>query len=187
MGTTVAPRKLTKDEVTVALAIEPEEVSHRGLEWEVENAFPGDPSGPPEDLAKDVEMRADICRRVRRGDDWAFGCAVVTVEWQGFRASNTLGHCSYADEEDFRRDGYYADMVDETLEELNGEVAAALAKLMPLVEVTEPRLPFMEFVNRATAGIPGAEVGQDNDGQLVLYTGYREMSDNGEFAVRMEE
>lgn len=185
MGTPMTPRKLTRDEVVISLRIEPEEMRlGKSLEDELLDAFPDD-GMTPEDVERNVEMRKDIARRVRRGDDWAFGCAVVTVEWSGISAHNSLGRCSYDDGEDFMKDGYYDDMVEETLAELNVTVAAVVARIAPLVEVTEPKLPFAEFVSRATAGIPGAEVGEDNDGQIVIYTGYREMTDNGDFAVRM--
>lgn len=135
MATTTL-RKLRLEDVEVRLTVEPEEVSHRGLERDVLEAFPGDPKGPPEDREADRRMREEICDRVRAGDDWAFGTAVVTVTWNGLEGVSALGHCSYRDADDFRADdGYYPGMVEDALEDLNSKVAAMHRLVAPLVEV----------------------------------------------------
>jgi hypothetical protein len=54
----------------------------------------------------------------------------VTVSWGPFSASDHLGCCSYADEGDFRQPGgYFDDMIDEALEELNKIVLDAYRQL----------------------------------------------------------
>jgi len=67
---------------------------------------------------------------VEQGDVWAWVMVTVTVSWGPFSASDHLGCCSYADEEDFRQpEGYFDDMVDEALAELNKIVVDAYRRL----------------------------------------------------------
>lgn len=62
-------------------------------------------------------------------NEWAWCCVKVTAEWQGFTGSAYLGGCSYTSKKDFMSGGYYPQMRDEALEELNNEVKALQAKL----------------------------------------------------------
>lgn len=90
----------------IRVEIEPEEVSVRG------NAMA---SG---DDAADREAEDEILRRLDRGDVWAWCSVRVVVEHDGWvKASGWLGCCSYEDEEDFRKGGYFDDMVREVLED----------------------------------------------------------------------
>ena len=101
-------KPLTREEIALRLKAEPEFVPVEG------NAMA---SG---DDTFDQEVEHVIVRRVQQGDVWAWAMVTVTVSWGRFSASDHLGCCSYADEKDFRQPGgYFDDMVDEALGELN--------------------------------------------------------------------
>ena len=111
-------KPLTREEVTVRLEAEREFVPVEG------NACA---SG---DDAFDREVEHNILTRVHQGEVWAWAAVTVTVSWGQFSAPDHLGCCSYADEEDFRQpDGYFDDMVDQALEELNQLVLNAYRQL----------------------------------------------------------
>ena len=111
-------KPLTREEVTVRLQAEPEFVQVEG------NA-----SASGED-AFDREVEQGILSRLEQGDVWAWAAVTVTVSWGPFSASDCLGCCSYADEEDFRQpDGYFDDMVDQAIEELNKTVLDAYRQM----------------------------------------------------------
>ncbi len=111
-------RPLTHEEVDIRLEAEPEFVPVEG------NACA---SG---DDAFDREVERNIICRIQEGDVWAWAAVTVTVSWGAFSASDHLGCCSYADEEDFSHPGgYFDDMVDEALEELNRIVLDAYRQL----------------------------------------------------------
>ena len=82
------------------------------------------------DEAFDQEVEHSILSRLEQGDVWAWAMVTVTVSWGPFSASDHLGCCSYADEEDFRQSGgYFDDMIDEALGELNRVVLDAYQQL----------------------------------------------------------
>jgi len=111
-------RPLTREEVDIRLEAEPEFVPVEG------NACA---SG---DDAFDREVEHNILCRIQQGDVWAWAAVTVTVSWGPFSASDHLGCCSYADEDDFRQPGgYFDDMVDEAIEELNRIVLDAYRQL----------------------------------------------------------
>jgi hypothetical protein len=111
-------KPLTREEVAIRLKAEPEFIQVEG------NASA---SG---DDAFDQEVEHNILFRVEQGDVWAWAMVTVTVSWEPFSASDHLGCCSYADEEDFRQPGgYFDDMIDEALEELNKTVLYAYRQL----------------------------------------------------------
>ena len=111
-------RPLTREEIAISLKAEPEFVPVEG------NAMA---SG---DDAFDREVEQDIFQRLAQNDVWAWAMVTVTVSWGPFSASDHLGCCSYANEEDFRQPGgYFDDMVDEALEELNRIVRDAYEQL----------------------------------------------------------
>ena len=101
-------KPLTREETTIRLDAEPEHIPVEG------NAIASD------DDAFDQEIERNILSRLHQDDIWAWAAVTVTVSWGPFAASNHLGCCSYVDEDDFRQPGgYFDDMVDEALEELN--------------------------------------------------------------------
>ncbi len=107
-------RKLTRDDVTITVKCEPEDMSIEG------NCM----ASGDEDF--DKECADEIRSKLEAGNDWAWCCVALTVSWQGFEASDYLGGCSYDSEEDFRKPGgYFDDMVDAALEALNEKVQAA--------------------------------------------------------------
>ncbi len=109
---------LSRKETTVCLKAEPEFVQVEG------NASA---SG---DDAFDRKVERAIIERVEQGDVWAWAMVTVTVSWGPFSASDHLGCCSYADEEDFRQPrGYFDDMVAEAVTELNKVALDAYRRL----------------------------------------------------------
>jgi hypothetical protein len=44
---------------------------------------------------------------------------VVTARWRGQEGKESLGCCSYANEEEFRKDQYFEDLCQEALDALN--------------------------------------------------------------------
>ena len=109
---------ISREEVTITVAAEPDPVPVEG------NASA---SGDDE---FDREAEQSILCRIQQGDVWTWAAVTVTVSWGPFSTSDHLGCCSYADEEDFRQpDGYFDDMVDEALEELNKIVLDAYRQL----------------------------------------------------------
>lgn len=56
---------------------------------------------------------------------WAWCCVEVRARCGDISASDYLGCCSYKDEQEFIRDGYYEDMVHSAVEELTRKVDQA--------------------------------------------------------------
>lgn len=113
-------RLLRKDEVTFSLEIEEEPSPVRGNFMATE------------DLEQDKRDEDEIIARLRRGDDWAWCTVKVTATWGDFSDYAYLGGCSYADEKDFKRDGYYDGMCDEAFDALNVKLQKLAQKLEPL-------------------------------------------------------
>ena len=107
-------RQLTEDDVHVEILVEPEYMPVRG------NAMA---SG---DDSFDTKVEDDILARLEAGDIWAWACVQVEVSWRPMSGgpaikghSPWLGGCSYADESDFLKGGYYVDLLEEALDDLN--------------------------------------------------------------------
>jgi hypothetical protein len=78
------------------------------------------------DDAVDRAAEDAILERLDRGEIWAWCCVEVIAYLDGnFTGHDCLGGCSYASEEDFKRDGYYEDMQHEALADLERSLAAA--------------------------------------------------------------
>lgn len=106
MLTVIEIHDLLKDRVTYTLDIYPEEDDPAGF-------FASD---DPEADAKTVE---EIRERTKRGDAWAWCTVVVKCHWNGEIGRDSLGACSYADEDEFcAPGGYYDDMKHEALMDL---------------------------------------------------------------------
>lgn len=69
--------------------------------------------------AMDRETEDEIIARLNRGDVWAWACVIVEAHYRGLKGLTSMGACSYEDEADFRADGYFADMCEEALDDLN--------------------------------------------------------------------
>jgi hypothetical protein len=58
----------------------------------------------------------------------------ITAKWEGFEGHDYLGCCSYLSEEDFKNGGYWEDMKQQALDDLNRTVAEVSGKLDLLEE-----------------------------------------------------
>ena len=114
-------RKLTAKDVTIEVIAFHEDTEVQG------NAMC---SG---DDMLDAEVENEIIRRLGIGDVWAWCVVEVRVLWNGFTGSDYLGACSYVDESDFVVGGYYDDMLETALEELNSEVRTSHASTSELL------------------------------------------------------
>lgn len=74
------------------------------------------------DEEADKRMVAQIKEDYNSGNPWAWCCVKVTasVEYLGetFKGWTTLGACSYANEADFKAEGYYAELCLEARKDL---------------------------------------------------------------------
>jgi len=80
----------------------------------------------------DIDREAEewILAQLESGNDWAWCRVRVTARWKGFEGSDSLGACSYKSEADFcTEDGYFADMKQAALDELNEAVQDAAGKI----------------------------------------------------------
>ena len=74
------------------------------------------------DDALDKEAEDEILARLESGDIWAWFTAKVSVrDKYGREASDYLGACCYEDARDFKRGGYYLDMIRECLDQIEME------------------------------------------------------------------
>ena len=114
-------RSIQRHEARISIRAEPEIVPIEG------NAMA---SG---DDAFDAQVESGIRERLNQGDIWAWAAVEVKATWKVFRGTACLGCCSYESEEDFRQpDGYFDDLLNEALEDLNREVAEAHQNLHEL-------------------------------------------------------
>src|SRR5579872_2222127 len=110
------PRALTAKDVVFTLTAEYDDTPVRG------NAMA---SG---DDAADKACEDEIIARLDSGDVWAWAVVTVKAEWtsptgQTWTGRDTLGACSYRDEEDFKQEGgYFAQMKDQALDDLNASI-----------------------------------------------------------------
>lgn len=74
------------------------------------------------DEETDKEIEDYINDELESGNVWAWCTIEVKASYKGISASDYLGCCSYKDEEDFKKGGYYEDMkqiaFDNLIEEL---------------------------------------------------------------------
>lgn len=111
-------RQLTLDDVSVEVSAEPE--------WQ-------SPDG--EFDTGDKELDARIVRDIKRRRNltvWAWCTVTVRVAWRGHTGKAHLGCCSYRSEKDFRQGGYFGDLADEALDELNAKLAGLRSDLQLL-------------------------------------------------------
>lgn len=79
----------------------------------IEGAFASGDEGFDNSVVKEIK------ERLSRGDVWAWADVEVKVSWEHWSASAYLGACSYENEEDFKKDNYYHQLVKDALKELN--------------------------------------------------------------------
>lgn len=115
------PRELTAKDVVFSVECLPEDTDFRG------NCMA---SGND---AVDRECEDWIRSELDAGNEWAWCVAKVTAEYeapngQTFRGVAHLGGCSYKNEADFKHpEGYYLQMQEEALDDLNRSIAAIAA------------------------------------------------------------
>lgn len=103
-------RQLTEAEVEFSILCEPEELPYVGFCSRINAA---------------IDRRAEqwIRQQLERGNEWAWCSVVVTAIWKGFTGSSLLGGCSYRSEAEFcRPGGYYPDLKNDALSDLNREI-----------------------------------------------------------------
>ena len=100
-------RTLSIDDVVVRIEALPEEIPVRGNACDTG------------DEQFDHQVEHEILNRLARDDVWAWATVIVTASWEGQESTEYLGCCCYEDEQAFRKGGYFADMVDAALSNLN--------------------------------------------------------------------
>lgn len=104
-------RKLTKQDVEFTIEVEVDYSPVRG------NLID---SG---DSDYDTQIENEIVDRLNSGDIWAWRSIKVTAYWNGLDGVDYLGGCSYESESDFiKNSGYYDDMCEAALADLNKQV-----------------------------------------------------------------
>jgi hypothetical protein len=76
----------------------------------------------PDDQIEDAETVKWIREQYDNGNIYAWFCAKVEVKYKGYKAADYLGACSYKDKNDFKRGGYYTDMLNTCIEEINRDI-----------------------------------------------------------------
>ena len=77
------------------------------------------------DTDEENKQAAAHVRELAERSEWGWCVAMVTVEIDGVRATEYLGGCSYASEQDFRDSGCFADMVHCCCVDLASQLVAA--------------------------------------------------------------
>ena len=112
-------KKLKKSgKVVISLSADPDHMPIRG------NFDSGD-------KVADEKLEDELIKRSENGDVWAW--AEVTVRailitphpMENIIGEDHLGGCSYESEADFRKDGYYDDMVNEALGKIADQLLGA--------------------------------------------------------------
>lgn len=114
-------KQLTKEDCDITILIELDDIPVRG------NAMA---SG---DDSYDKEIEDEIISRVNDGDVWAWAFVIVRASWHNYSGQDSLGGCSYKNEEDFvNSDGYYEQMVTTAINDLNNNLAKMYEEIKPL-------------------------------------------------------
>lgn len=70
------------------------------------------------DAEEDRAYEDEIIARLHAGDIWAWAEVCVKGKWNDLVATDYIGACTYKDEEGFKQDDYYEDMVNTVIDEL---------------------------------------------------------------------
>lgn len=114
-------RKLTEEDVEFIIECQEEFVPVQG------NAMV---SG---DDAVDKEVEDKIINDFNSGNLWAWCTVRVAAKWKEFEGDDYLGCCSYNSEEEFKSDGYFKDMKQNALDELNKNISLTVTNLRELI------------------------------------------------------
>jgi len=82
-----------------------------------------------EDDFEDADTVRWIQKQLDKGNEWAWCRVKVTVTIGGLEACDYLGACSYRSESEFKKGGYYSDMLLTCLEELYSNAKSVLEKI----------------------------------------------------------
>ncbi len=77
----------------------------------------------------DKESENWVRNQLEKGNEWAWCCIKVTAQLGPLEGIDYLGACSYKSEKDFMECGYYEDMKNRALEDLQEQVDL----LLPLI------------------------------------------------------
>lgn len=77
---------------------------------------------PTSDLMDNEESIKWVEESYESGNIYAWFCAKITVKYKDLEATDYLGGCSYKSEKDFKNGGYYYDMVNTCVEEINKDI-----------------------------------------------------------------
>lgn len=107
-------RKLTFSEVEFIVTIEPEDSS-------------------PADQFDDPEAVSHIEHQLLSGSPFAWCVVVVQASWNGFQVVNTLGACSFANQEDMLKEVEAVGMKQEALNTLQANIEGVFETLCSLL------------------------------------------------------
>lgn len=160
--TTIRIKLPTIEQVTFSLEAEQEDLPVRGY-----CIASGD-----EKLDKKVED--EIIRRLDNGDVWAWATVTVTAQWKGLEGLAYLGGCSYASEDDFKKESLYFDsMKSEAYENLIEQIKAlkntptTSNKIETVVKFTITT-PYGNRLPVTTQGFIGSQNGNNFSGDWLL-------------------
>jgi hypothetical protein len=80
----------------------------------------------PRDSFEDAQDISSILESLEH-NLWAWCVVQVTARWKGLTATDYLGGCSYENEREFRRCGYYSDMKHNCIADLVQQATAIRA------------------------------------------------------------
>lgn len=108
------------------------------IDWEIichpENIpIEGNALASGDDEEDEKEYRR-IYRELDSGNQWAWCCVEMKGTFKGLSASDFLGGYSCDSEEDFKTGGYFEDMQQIVLSELQGKIETVLKAIQPPTE-----------------------------------------------------
>ena len=113
--------RVNRDNVQITIEIEPSVDPPEASFYDAEtNSW----QEPHPNFAKQVHE----LEKVSDGD-WAWCDVTVTARFSDLTGTAYLGQCSYKDEADFKSDGYYSQMVDEAIQELQQHIEIVYAAI----------------------------------------------------------
>jgi hypothetical protein len=158
-------QKLTAEDVTISIKVEPE--------TEVRLADHFNSGDDDHSVEADLALIEEIEQEIAAGSKWAWCSVTVTVEWNGTSEEETVGCLSYKDEADFKADGYYSEMVKTALSDLNAELELKFAQLFELALPLPKKADFQQLLDVILPILPNASFDQDSDGQVTINTGFK--------------
>ena len=91
---------------------------------------PHDEDHYPQDEGYAPGVVEDIQEMIDKHGLWGWCWVDVQVRYGPLVGNATLGGCSYKDEDDFKRGGYYEQMVEEALDEVQQQAEELFNKLV---------------------------------------------------------